>query len=190
MITPILNTTRLVLRPLRATDEARLQALFPHYEVLKYMNAAIPWPYPDDGATHFIESALAGMAREERFVWAIVEKAAGDDLLIGCIDLFPTKTDDNRGFWLGLPYQGKGYMTEAVAAVTDFAFDVVRLPRLVLNNAEPNLASHRLKEKAGAMILEINEAVHCVGGVFRQIRWIHTPEQWHANRNRFLNSSA
>ena len=189
MITPILKTTRLTLRPLRETDATRIQALFPHYEVPKYMFAAIPWPYPDDGATQFVGSALAGMAREERYVWAIVEEAAGDDLLMGCIDLCPTKADDNRGFWLGLPYQGKGYMTEAVAAVSDFAFDVVRLPQLILNNAEPNIASHRLKEKAGATILQINEGVSYVGGVFREIRWTHTPEQWHANRDRFLNRS-
>jgi [ribosomal protein S5]-alanine N-acetyltransferase len=190
MMTPTLKTKRLILRPLRATDAAQIQALFPHYEVLKHMFAGIPWPYPDDGATQFVGSALAGMTREERYVWAIVEQAADDDLLIGCIDLFPTKADDNRGFWLGLPYQGKGYMTEAVAAVTDFAFDVVQLPRLILNNAEPNIASHRLKEKAGATILQINEGVSYVGGVFREIRWSLTPEQWHANRDRFLNTSA
>jgi RimJ/RimL family protein N-acetyltransferase len=185
MITPILKTPRLTLRPLRAPDAARIQALFPHYEVLKYMVAAIPWPYPADGAQQFVDGALASMARAERCVWAIVEDAAQDDRLIGCIDLFPKKTDDHRGFWLGLPYQGKGYMTEAVAAVSDFAFDVVRLPQLILNNAEPNLASHRLKEKAGATVLQINEGVAYVGGVFREIRWLHTAEQWHAHRARF-----
>lgn len=120
MITPILKTPRLTLRPLQGTDAARIQALFPHYEVLKYMTAAIPWPYPADGAKQFVDGALASMTRKERCVWAIVENAAGDDRLIGCIDLFPNRADDQRGFWLGLPYQGKGYMTEAVAAVTDF----------------------------------------------------------------------
>jgi RimJ/RimL family protein N-acetyltransferase len=190
MITPILKTPRLTLRPLRATDAAQIQALFPHYELLKYMVAAIPWPYPADGAQQFIDGALASMTREERFVWAIVEDADGDDSLIGCIDLFPNKADDHRGFWLGLPYQRKGYMTEAVAAVTDFAFDVLRLPRLLLNNAEPNLASHRLKEKAGATVLQINERVAYVGGVFREIRWLHTAEQWHAHRARFSSGSA
>jgi len=186
MITPILKTPRLTLRPLRAADAARIQALFPHYEVLKYMVAAIPWPYPADGAKQFVDGALAGMAREERCVWAIVEDAAQNDGLIGCIDLFPKKADDQRGFWLGLPYQGKGYMTEAVAAVSDFAFDVVQLPELILNNAEPNVASHRLKEKAGATLLRINDGVAYVGGVFREMRWLHTAEQWHANRARFL----
>jgi [ribosomal protein S5]-alanine N-acetyltransferase len=73
-----------------------------------------------------------------------------------------------------------------VAAINDFAFDVLELERLILNNAEPNLGSHRLKEKAGATILEINENVSYIGGVFRQIRWTLTREQWHANRDSFL----
>lgn len=215
MKTPILDTARLRLRPIRSTDAPRCQELFPHPEILKYMAAAIPWPYPDDGAVTYIETTLADMAAETRYVWAITLKDSlpsregpgvgpdppfpggkrgggrgvdGDDLMIGCIDLFPNNPIDNRGFWLGLPYQRHGYMTEAVAAVNDFAFDVLGLGHLVLNNAEPNIGSHRLKEKAGATILEVNDGVAYVGGVFRQIRWILTREQWHANREGFLNS--
>lgn len=185
MQTPTLKTDRLTLRPITEDDAPRIQELFPNLELLRYMAAAIPWPYPDDGAITFVRYCLAGMDRGERYTWAIMEKF-GDDSLIGVIDLFPTNPDDNRGFWLGLPYQGKGYMTEAVAAVNDFAFDIVGLDRLILNNAEGNIGSHRLKEKSGATILEINDGVPFVGGIFRQIRWTLTREQWHANRAAFL----
>ena len=182
--TPIIETDRLILRPITEVDAPRIQELFPHMEILRYMAAAIPWPYPDDGAISFVRFCLAGMETGDRYAWAIVEKA-GDGKAIGCIDLFPNNPDDNRGFWLGLPYQGKGYMTEAVVAVNDFAFDVLGVDRLILNNAEGNIGSHRLKEKAGATILEINDDVPFVGGVFRQIRWTLTREQWHANREAF-----
>jgi len=184
MKTPTLETDRLILRPLTEDDAPRIQELFPHMEILRYMAAAIPWPYPDDGAISFVRFCLAGMEREERFTWAITEKG-GNDQLIGVIDLFPHNPDDNRGFWLGLPYQGKGYMIEAVAAVNDFAFDVLGVDKLILNNAEGNVGSHRLKEKAGATILEINDDVPYVGGIFRQIRWTLTREQWHAHREAF-----
>jgi len=66
-------------------------------EILRYMAAAIPWPYPDDGAISFVRFSLAAMERGERYAWAITERA-GDDRPIGCIDLFPTNPDDNRGF--------------------------------------------------------------------------------------------
>jgi len=185
MKTPILETDRLILRPLTEDDAPRIQELFPHMEILRYMAAAIPWPYPDDGAISFVRYCLAGMEREERFTWAITEKG-GEDQLIGVIDLFPHNLDDNRGFWLGLPYQGKGYMIEAVAAVNDFAFDVLGIDCLILNNAEGNIGSHRVKEKSGATILQINEDVPYVGGIFRQIRWTLTREQWHAHREAFV----
>jgi len=61
-------------------------------------------------------------------------------------------------------------MIEAVAAVNDFAFDVLGLDRLILNNAEGNTGSHRVKEKSGATIVAINDDVPYVGGVYRQIR--------------------
>ena len=189
MQTPTIETDRLILRPLTEEDAPRIQELFPHMEVLRYMAAAIPWPYPDDGAISFVRFSLAAMERGERYAWAITEKA-GDDRPMGCIDLFPTDPNDNRGFWLGLPYQGKGYMIEAVAAVNDFAFDVLGLDRLILNNAEGNVGSHRVKEKSGATIVAINDNVPYVGGVYRQIRWTLTREQWHANREGFLRRPA
>jgi [ribosomal protein S5]-alanine N-acetyltransferase len=182
---PILETNRLCLRPIRRTDAPRMQEMFPHFELVQYMAAAIPWPYPSNGAEQFLDHVLPEIAKGSRYVWAITLKAQNDDLLIGVIDLFPTDPNDNRGFWLGLPYQNQAYMTEAVAAVNDFAFDVLRLPQLILNNAEPNIASHRLKEKAGATIVEIRDDVAYIGGIFREIRWTLTKEQWNANRHRF-----
>ncbi len=57
------------------------------------------------------------------------------------------------------------------------------MPHLTLNNAEPNRASHRLKEAVGAEIIEINEDVAYVGGRFRQVRWRLTREDWENYRD-------
>lgn len=179
---PILETPRLRLRPLRLADAPRVQELFPHPEIVEFMAAAIPWPYPDDGARQHIESVLPKMAVGHQFDWAITLKSADDDRLIGIISLYP-EGEDNRGFWLGKSYQRQGLMTEAMSAVNDFAFDVLRMPYLTLNNAEPNKASHRLKEISGAKIIEINDDVPYVGGRFRQIRWHLTREDWESHRD-------
>ena len=103
------------------------------------MAAAIPWPYPDDGARQHLESVLPKMAAGQEYDWAITLKAANDDLLIGIISLYP-EGEDNRGFWLAKAYQSQGLMTEAMSAVNDFAFGVLGMPHLTLNNAEPNRA--------------------------------------------------
>ncbi len=106
----ILETPRLRLRPLRLTDAPQSQRLFPHWEIVEFMAAAIPWPYPDDGARQHIESVLPKMAAGREYDWAITLKAANDDLLIGIISLYP-EGNDNRGFWLGRAYQRQGLMT-------------------------------------------------------------------------------
>ena len=180
-----LNTSRLILRPLRFSDASRIQELFPQWEVVKYLAAVVPWPYPDDGAQQFLQKVLADMESGDRYGWAIALREDADDQLIGVIDLFPNDPTDNRGFWIGAAYQQHGYMTEAVAAVNDFAFEALALTHLVLNNAEPNVASHRLKEKSGATILTIEDDVPFIGGRFRNIKWILTADHWNSHRERF-----
>jgi hypothetical protein len=43
-----LETKRLILRPLRMDDADQTQRLFPYWDVVKFLNAKIPWPYPPD----------------------------------------------------------------------------------------------------------------------------------------------
>lgn len=121
------------------------------------------------------------MEAGSEYDWAITLKAERNDQLTGIISLYP-QSEDNRGFWLAKAYQRQGLMTEAAAAVNDFAFDVLGMAQLKLNNAEPNTASHRLKEKSGAKIVKINEDVPYVGGRFRQVRWLLTRTDWEAYR--------
>lgn len=187
ILIPILETPRLLLRALRLEDAPQIQALFPHWEMLQFMAAAIPWPYPEDGARMYLETVLPKMAAGQEYDWAITLKAKGDQL-IGIISLYPT-AEDNRGFWLAQAYWNRGLMKEAIFAVNNFAFDELGLPHLILNNAEPNRASHRLKEISGAKIVAINDDVPYVGGRFRQIQWRLTRTDWEARRGSFLGDT-
>jgi hypothetical protein len=47
---PVLETNRLLLRPLELSDAEQVQCLFPQWEIVQYLNAVVPWPYPPDGA--------------------------------------------------------------------------------------------------------------------------------------------
>ncbi len=182
---PILKTERLELRPLSREDGPRIQSVFPDIEVTRYLAAAIPWPYPNNGATEFLEGVLPEMEAGRRFVWAITERDVSDEL-IGLIDL-ALDGPFHRGFWLVPEHHRKGFMTEAVAAVNDFAFEVVGLEKMRLSNAEPNVGSHKLKSKSGAILIEVNDDVPYVGGRFREEVWELTADQWRRNRIRFMN---
>jgi [ribosomal protein S5]-alanine N-acetyltransferase len=175
-----LETQRLVLRPLELADAAQVQILFPHWEIVRYMTAIVPWPYPPDGAyTWCRDYALPGMERGEEWYWTLRLKTS-PDRVIGSISL-KNKENQNRGFWLGLPWQGQGLMTEACEAVTDYWFDVLKFPVLRAPKAVANTASRRISEKTGMRIVATEEHEY-VSGLLVQEIWEITAEEWRARR--------
>ena len=71
--------------------------------------------------------------------------------VIGCVSL-RIKGEDQRaelGYWLGRPYWGHGYCTEAVRAVLDFGFGQLGLNRIFACHFARNPASGRVMQKAG-----------------------------------------
>jgi len=152
--TPVLETARLILRPPRESDTPVVQRRFPQWEIVRYLHAEVPWPYPNDGAAEHYARMSREMAAGEKSHWAITLRG-GDDTLIGLIGLWKSGEEarDQRSFWLDTRYWGRGLMTEAADRVTDYALVELGWPRLWLSNAEANLASHRVKEKQGATIV-------------------------------------
>jgi RimJ/RimL family protein N-acetyltransferase len=176
--TPVLETARLILRPIEARDVPAVQRLFPQWEVVRWLHAGIPWPYPDDGAATNMVGCLAELERREKFHWAITLRG-GDDQLRGRIDLWPYSPEkrDMRGFWLDPALHGRGLMTEAAEVVTGFAFRELGWPFLYLNNAVENRASGRIKEKQGAELIAIEPCAYVSGPGERQV-WRLTREAW------------
>ena len=178
--TPELVTPRLLLRPLAQSDAARTQELFPQWEIVRYLTAQVPWPFPLDGAERFYrEAALPAVAREEEWDWTL--RLRSDPAQhIGVIGLF-LKGDDQRGFWLGLPWQGQGLMTEAVIAVNDFWFDVLGMPSLRAPKAVANTGSRRISEKTGMRVIARGEKDYVSGRLPSEL-WEITAAEWHAWR--------
>ncbi|MFI4975741.1 MAG: GNAT family N-acetyltransferase [Caulobacterales bacterium] len=179
--TPVLETARLILRPVRESDVDAVQRGFGQWEVVRWLHAGIPWPYPPDGAATNMVDTLKHMAGGGKSIWAITLKD-GPDELIGRIDLWPGdgKTRDNRGFWLAPEYKGRGLMTEAAERVTEYAFMDLGWPHLWLTNAEANVASGRIKEKQGARLIERVPGQYVSGPGVRLV-WLLTREDWVAN---------
>jgi len=143
---PTLETARLTLRPLELADAEQTQRLFPHWEIVKYLSNVIPWPYPEDGALEFYrDQALPAMACGEQWHWTLRLKSNPSEH-IGAISLLNSETN-HRAFWIGLPWQGQGLMSEAVNAATDYWFDVLGFPVLRAPKAIANTASRRISEK-------------------------------------------
>lgn len=178
--TPTLRTPRLILRPIRLADADAVQRLFPHWEIVRHLQAGVPWPFPDDGALIHLRAELQAMAEGLKNVWAIVQATAPDDL-IGFINLrIAPPGEDNRGFWLATRWHGRGLMTEAANAVTAYAFDTLNWPSLTVSNAEPNEPSRRLKLRQGAVFVARSPG-----------RWVGgdgVKETWRIDRDRWRSA--
>ncbi|MBX9407170.1 GNAT family N-acetyltransferase [Pseudomonas baetica] len=174
--TPTLNTERLVLRPLQLADAEAVQQAFAHWEVVRYLNAAVPWPYPEDGAlTYLRDIALPAVAAGTQWHWSIRLKSAPEQL-IGNISLMD-QPDNNRGLWLAPAWQGQGLMTEACAAVNDYWFRTLGRPLMRVPKAAPNIGSRKLSERAGMRLIRTDED-DFVSGRFPQETWEITREEW------------
>lgn len=185
MDVPDLRTDRLLLRRLKPQDADALQPLFADWEIIQHMSKEIPWPYPDDGVVSFIENVCEpAMEKGERMYWAIVPHEVGT--AVGILEYrIGAEERDNRGFWIGKPYQGRGYMTEAVEAFQDYIFFELGVERIVVCNSAKNPRSRRVKEKTGA----IRDGDLCVdhhNGSSACERWIVSRAEWAKIRQRRL----
>ena len=159
-----------------------MQAQFPKWEILRLMDGAIPWPYPDDGALSYLTHvALPAVAAGEAWHWSIRRREA-PGALIGVISLM-AKPDDNRGFWLSPEHQGQGLMIEASDAVTDFWFEVLGQTVLRMPKAAGNAASRRISERAGMRVVATFDKA-LVSGVHRCELWEITRDAWRAYRGK------
>ncbi|HET7113901.1 MAG TPA: GNAT family protein [Pyrinomonadaceae bacterium] len=105
-----------------------------------------PHPYTNTDARNWLESVV-GIAPETNFAIAV------DDKAVGGIGYTIQHDVDHRsaeiGYWLGQEFWGRGIATEALIAVTDYAFANHDLCRLYAHVFAWNPASARVLEKAG-----------------------------------------
>lgn len=180
MMMPTLTTERLCLKPLVAEDAMQIQQLYPRWEIVRYMVASVPWPYPDDGAESYVNHvALPDMAKGIAWFWTIRRHEAPDDLM-GLICLYDVE-DNNRGFWLAPEYQQQGYMCEASIAVTDFWFNTLNKEVLRAPKAADNRRSQRISASSGMRLISTGKKAY-VSGVLDSELWEITRDEWNARR--------
>jgi ribosomal-protein-alanine N-acetyltransferase len=181
-----LQTDRLLLQPLQLADAEQSQRLLPHWEMVKFMSSRIPWPYPEDGAlTYYRDAAIPGMENGKEWHWTLRLRSSFEKH-IGAISLFSRDGYATRGFWLGIPWQGRGLMTEAVLAVNDFCFDVLDFNALRAPKAIDNITSRRISEKTGMRVIAFEDRDYVCGRLPSEI-WEITADEWRAKRQAMRN---
>lgn len=141
-------TERLVLRPYERRDEDRIAELMNNWNVVR-MLAMPPFPYTRQDARDYLDLVCGRTPEPENFTSAI---AIGRDL-VGAIGVGPRNDAPSIGYWLGEPYWGQGYMTEAMWAATRLFFSASAWDRLGSGIFADNPASLAVQRKLGFEIV-------------------------------------
>jgi len=135
-----MKTSRLRLRTVVHADAARIAALANDWDVAS-MTGRMPFPYTEQAAHQWVD----GLAERE--------EAYGITLDNDLIGICSFTTDDNGdaelGYWIGKPYWGRGYATEAARAVMTLGFAKFGVRRFVCKHLTGNDASARVIRKLG-----------------------------------------
>jgi len=134
------------LRPWKPGDEESLVRHANSRVIWRNLRDAFPHPYTLANAQHWIRSANPATP-VTNFAIVVDGTAVGGIGLVLKDDVFRRSAE--IGYWLGEEYWGRGIVTEAVRAVTDYAFATFDLCRVYAGVFEWNPASMRVLEKAG-----------------------------------------
>lgn len=144
-----IRTERLVMRLPRLSDVEDLMRLLSEPTVARG-TLRIPFPYLRSDAVQYIERSPVRVLDGTDL--PMVLEAREDGALVGGIGLHAIsaeEADATIGYWLGLPYRGKGYATEAVCHLSDLAFGPLGLHRLEASVFPFNRASMAVLRRAG-----------------------------------------
>jgi [ribosomal protein S5]-alanine N-acetyltransferase len=143
-VTVTLETARLKIRPYGEADIPELVPLIGAREVAAN-TMRIAHPYTAEDAKRFLARIEAD--REVRLAVTL----RTDEHLIGGVGLRLVEDHQQAelGYWLGVPYWGKGYATEAAREMLRYGFEVLKLHRIFASYFKGNEASGRILKKLG-----------------------------------------
>lgn len=143
-----LTTKRLQLRKLRLEDAERIERFASDYDVAK-TTLNIPHPYPEGSAKTFVEKMLEEHEKGTIFTFAIEEQTANELIGLVGININAAYNHGELGYWIGKPYWGNGYGTEAARRVLRFGFNELQLHKIFARAFAHNPGSWRIMEKIG-----------------------------------------
>jgi [ribosomal protein S5]-alanine N-acetyltransferase len=143
-----LRTARLLLRSLDREDVPAMVRLAGVNEIAA-TTLNIPHPYAEDDALSFLAKANEDFRAGSSVTFAI-SIAPGRELC-GAVGLSIAESHRRAevGYWIGVPFWGKGYATEAAKAAVAFGFETLGLRRIFAHHFAGNTASRRVLEKIG-----------------------------------------
>ncbi|MGK7877279.1 MAG: GNAT family N-acetyltransferase [Xenococcaceae cyanobacterium] len=137
-----LQTKRLILRLLTIADAAHFQRLLHKDSAAVCMTSSLPDPCTEEAGRDWIEKKV----KTGEHTFAVLLKKTGE--FIGAVGFGGSQDQPGIGYWIGRPYWGQGYATEAVSILLNHAKSL-GIHRLQAETFPNNPSSARVLEKLG-----------------------------------------
>ena len=161
----VLETPRLLLRPLAEEDVDAVHRLYAEWAVAKSLSR-ISHPFSLEAARRFVAEARAAFERGSGYVLGLFERRSG--AFVGVVSLRIPSADPALpeevcadaaglgilGYAVAPPYWGQGFASEGAKRMVRFAFDDLRLDRLQASALRENPASGRVLARLGFAVAE------------------------------------
>ena len=173
-----LHTKRLRLRKVRREDAPQFFRFAGSDTVTRYMLWKPHQNIAESVAS--IEKSLIRYKDGKYYRWGIVLKDT--DVLIGIIDLLGFDEEKNTcsfAYMIAQDFWGKGYGTEALRAVLEFAFERMDISAVEADHFADNAASGTVMRKAGMQYIGIEPGKYEKNGIsYDAPRYRITQEMW------------
>ncbi|MFN8296886.1 MAG: GNAT family N-acetyltransferase [Chitinophagales bacterium] len=143
---PVLYTTRLVLKALSKNDALSLAEMRSNSRVNEFLDRADTMSLKDAGI--FIENRIKDAEENESIMWAIHFKEQSKMLGSICYwNIVAEKDKAEIGYEMHPDYYGKGIMHEAMQAVIEYGFSMMKLKVIEAFPVKDNIKSIKLLER-------------------------------------------
>ena len=143
---PVIETDRLILRCIDKTNAYDILALRSDDRINEHVERKKMLLIEE--AEYFIYKIRSGIEKNELIYWVITDKHTGKMLgTTGIWNIEPEESAAELGYELLYKEHGKGYMTEAVKSVVEYAFQTMMLNTIKAVVRDTNLASLKIIDK-------------------------------------------
>lgn len=131
---------------------------------------SIPHPYTLEDAEHWLQTKIDNYENDKEIAWAISNRDT--ESLLGAIGLNLDRDNESAelGFWIGKPFWGNGFVTEAARRVIEYAFSEMKLNRVEAYHMVGNDASGRVMEKLGMQYEGLHRELIKKWGDFKDVK--------------------
>lgn len=143
-----LQSNRLILRPPREEDAPAFTRLAADEAIAE--NTFVPHPYTTADAHRYLQYSRERWKSGSGAPFVILRRQ--DRIAVGAISFKEIDRGYRRaelGYWIGRPYWGQGYATEAVRRLLRYGFEELKLHRVFASVFCGNEASRNVLKKAG-----------------------------------------